>query len=360
MSPKVTPSRLESLPAEIIQKIFLHSLEFNLPRASITLSRILSSPIIYTWIIRLAFSSDNRSSRSGFFTRDYLPDEVDFFALTTDQRTNLQNAVLKCRWCTLPLMRQCQQDYVAHVLRQKCSNLIFSPDDQHTLSNVSNIFTAVLDQSSCDLVSEDMRDKGYIAIPANMLVREKAAEGEEENLREQKMNLVLWLHHGAIEIRSPGPLYFNIFRDVFRLPSFSATSPARIPDKLLNPPWTESKLKFLRLLSRGAYIDENIRYDRSKHVLRELIRQRDFVTFEKLLDIVIRRRDYSYAFPWPLCSEHYHDAIYYTESGNLEDPFLRVLFEERWSDMPAFEDSLLDYALERGLFERATGDIQFM
>ena len=263
MSPKVNPSRslLESLPVEIVQKIFLHSLEINLPRASITISRFLSSPIIYTWIIRVAFCSDNAGSRSGIFTRDYLPDEIDFFALTTDQRRDLQNAVLECKWCTLPLMRKCQQDYVAHVIRRKCNNLIFSPDDQNTLSNISNIFTTALDQSrgSLDCVSESyITDReGDIFIPAKIPVREKTGEGEEERLKEHEMDLVLWLYLGGVEIRKSRqhPVPFDE-ADIFIFPSLSATLPVRIPDKLCNPPFTESKREFLRLLSPPSICEE--------------------------------------------------------------------------------------------------------
>ncbi|KAL1997619.1 hypothetical protein VTN02DRAFT_1258 [Thermoascus thermophilus] len=57
-------SRLESLPVELIQKIFLESLELNLPRASIHLARALSDPLIYTWLIRLAGATCRRASWS--------------------------------------------------------------------------------------------------------------------------------------------------------------------------------------------------------------------------------------------------------------------------------------------------------
>ena len=258
MSLEVIPSmsRLESLPVELIQKIFFLSLEINLPRASITISRVLSSQTIYKWIIRLAFSSDNPGSRIGFFTRDYLPDEFDFFALTKAERTDLQNAVLECKWCTLPFMRKCQQDYVAHVIRRKCNNLIFSPEDQHTLSNISNSFITALDQSSDSWyrVSKYINDsEGDIIIPAKMLVREKA-EGEEEMLREQKVDLALWPHLGAVEIRKPDRRHVSYFakRDIFMLPSLSRTCPQRIPKQLRNPPFPQSKSEFLSLVSPGV------------------------------------------------------------------------------------------------------------
>ena len=102
-----------------------------------------------------------------------------------------------------------------------------------------------------------MRLEGDIVIPASMLVRKKAAEGEEEKLRELNMVLALWYHFGAVEIRNPGPVYDSQMADIFQLPSFTKTN-AQNPDKLLNPPWTESKVEFLHLLSPGAYVDEDV------------------------------------------------------------------------------------------------------
>ncbi|KAJ6150323.1 hypothetical protein N7471_001522 [Penicillium samsonianum] len=56
-----TPRRislLEALPVEIIEQIFLHSLNLNFPRASPFLSRALSGEHIYRALILLAFWND--------------------------------------------------------------------------------------------------------------------------------------------------------------------------------------------------------------------------------------------------------------------------------------------------------------
>ena len=51
-------SILESLPVELIEKIFLYSLNVNLPRASVALTSALSSERIYRALILLAFWDD--------------------------------------------------------------------------------------------------------------------------------------------------------------------------------------------------------------------------------------------------------------------------------------------------------------
>ena len=138
-------SRLESLPVEMIERIFFESLEFNLPRASFYIARILSKRSIYTWLIRLAFASPNESSKEDFFTPHFLPVPYSFFALSYSERVKLQSAILACRWCTLSLFRECQRDYIAHVIRQKCSRLIFSPEDRAVLDNIDSYFSRPLD-----------------------------------------------------------------------------------------------------------------------------------------------------------------------------------------------------------------------
>src|SRR5215469_10033654 len=129
-------SKFESLPVEVIQKIFFECLEINLPRASLHIARVLSTRHIYTWLIRLAFCSPNESSRHGFFTSNFLPTPLDFFSLPSSGRARLQTAILECRWSTLELFRECQRDYIKHTVRTKCVHLIFAPDHQLTLSNL--------------------------------------------------------------------------------------------------------------------------------------------------------------------------------------------------------------------------------
>lgn len=335
-------SILESLPAEIIQKIFLFSLEVNLPRASIHIARVLSTPLLYTWLLRVAFSSTNESSRHDFFTRDYLPEEADVFALSLKERAKLQTAILECRWCTLSLMRKCQQEYICHVLRRKCQDLIFSPEDQRTLSNISSYFK---DLRRYDHGSMGRRGRG------DLLLRAKKPDKDQEDQQDsgsgpgsnsdRAMLVAIWFHFGAVEIRRPGPVYFTT--DLFQFPSCAEIAPARMPDKLLQAPWSEPKLEFLRLLSLDAYIDEDSSCARSKRVVRQLIRERDFETFQVLLRMYMRKKDYNYPFLWPVRRCHFLDALSYAEGKS--DPFVALLFQERWDDVPMRDKRVKDFLM---------------
>ena len=324
-------SRLESLPVELLQSIFLHCLEFNLPRASINIARALSDPLLYTWLIRFAFSSDNRGSRHGFFTEDYLRPPLDFFALSVSRRCELQSAILDCRWCTLPLIRKCQREYVQRVIARKCQHLILSDEDRQTLSNLDHRFD---DLTGCQNTTDLILHGDLILKTHNPLNNNKPGE------------IAIWFKLGALQIRkhSSGNLY-----DIFQLPvcrpTGSSSASARMPDKLLRPPWSEDKLEMLTLLSNTAYIDDDTMHSRSGRVLKQVIRSREIGVFERLLGLRVRMAYRTHPMPWPVSRGHFLLAL--KHAGAQGDPFIRVLVERRWEDVPMYDIGLKDELIKR-------------
>lgn len=318
-------SMFESLPVEVLQKIFFECLEVNLPRASIHIARILSKPSIYTWLIRLAFSSANESSRHDFFTPDFLPTPLDFFVLSSTERSRLQTAILECRWSTLSLFRQCQRDYIKHTIRRKCSHLIFTPGDQQILLKLDELFAR---HSGFDQGSR-RRGKGDLVLMA------KAPQSTYD------LKIAFWFHFGAVQIREPSPVVIET--DMFRLPTCSMEAPARMPDKLLRPPWTPEKLQLLSLLSTEAYIDDDQDYSRSRRILRQVILDRDYATFERLLGLSIRTKVYSYPQNWPVRTLHFRAALKAAEGPN--DPFVQLLYQKRWNESPRNEPAIQEAIL---------------
>jgi hypothetical protein len=317
-------SPLEGLPAELIQAIFLHCLEFSLPRATLRLSRILSDPIIYTWLIRLACSSTNPSARRNFFSPDYLPPPLDPFALPAADRSALQSSIYASRWFTLPLLRQCQRQHIAHGVRRVLADLDMSAGDRAkllTLDSSSEYETAYA-QRNCE-----RRWKGDLVFEARL--------APEAGGRPRR--LALWLDQGAFHVRHPNALLTSR-RDIFRLPAFSgasgaAESPGRVPDHLLRAPWTGEKLELLRLLAAEAYIDEDNEHVRSATVLRDVMRARDFGTFLALMDHVqVMTRESGFYGSWPVLAGHFKLAL--RDAQGKDDPFVRYLVEKRWDDVP--------------------------
>lgn len=317
--PSRPTSRLESLPVEIIQLIFLHSLEINLPRASLPLSRALSRSLLYTWLIRLAFSSPNRSSRQGFFTGDFLPPPLDFWSLAIEKRQDLQSAILECRWCTLELVRKCQREFVIHVIRTKCGDLTFQPEDEAILANLDPYFDSLSNYVPV------LKGKG------DLVLRGRKEDGS-------RWNVGIWFYFGAVQIRPAREVFFG--DDIFILPCSDAMNPGRVPDKLLCEPWTNDKLQFLELLARSFYIPKEC----CQRIVARLIRKRQFEPFCRLLRLQCRPVPCRVPEPWPLPNSVHRLVEKYGSGRGSGDRFSHFLVEERWIDMSFAErDQLILY-----------------
>ncbi|KAK1149812.1 hypothetical protein N8T08_003363 [Aspergillus melleus] len=330
--PVVNRSRLERLPVEIIQEIFLHSLEFNFPRASRFIAGILSNTVIYTWLIRLAFSSANESSKRGFFTPDYLPAPLDFWALSTEERRDLQTDILACGWCTLPLIRKCQLEYIGHVIRRQMQAFVFCADELSALAEMSRRFES-LEECEND---ERLHAQGAINLKAH-----DRATGKEAKV-------AAWFHHGAVQILQPSgmePRY-----EIFQLPECSTVCPPRMPDKLLCPPWTDAKIGFLQILSVAAYIDEDSLLSRSKRVLRQVIRDRDLATFRRVIRLKILVQDYKYPQRWPVPNSIFRAALKYADER--DDPFVKIMVNYCWEDIPRDDLQLKDQLMTKAGLNR--------
>jgi hypothetical protein len=94
-------SALERLPVELIQQIFLHSLELNLPRSSVSLARSLSKESIYTSLILLAFFDDDGKHP----VDEKLFKPAQYRQLDLAEKLRLQTSILDSRWCTFQRLR---------------------------------------------------------------------------------------------------------------------------------------------------------------------------------------------------------------------------------------------------------------
>jgi hypothetical protein len=95
-------SELERLPVELIQQIFLHSLELNMPRASMFLARSLSNESIYSLLILFAFFDDD--GRHPVDKELFAP--AQYRELGLAEKLHLQTSILNSRWCTLHRLRR--------------------------------------------------------------------------------------------------------------------------------------------------------------------------------------------------------------------------------------------------------------
>lgn len=109
-SQKLKLSRLERLPVELLEKIFLYSLNVNFARCSPFLAAAVSSERIYRLLVLLAFWYDPltpvlRTEQDVDKPRNDDPVSkilrFDYTRLHDEQRSTLQSSILRCRWCTV-------------------------------------------------------------------------------------------------------------------------------------------------------------------------------------------------------------------------------------------------------------------
>ncbi|OAL39224.1 hypothetical protein AYO20_01542 [Fonsecaea nubica] len=103
VEPRKKVSALESLPVEIIEQIFFHCLELDLPRASVHLARALSRPSVYSVLVLFAFFEADETSHVE--TRHFSP--ATFRLIGFDEQRRLQEAILVTRWCTPEFLQSC-------------------------------------------------------------------------------------------------------------------------------------------------------------------------------------------------------------------------------------------------------------
>lgn len=139
-------SRLETLPVEILEKIFLYSLNVNLPRVSPSIAAAVTSERIYRVLILLAFWDDSDDFRDDYrggayhgarISRGY--DEIisrilhplgrEYTALPFEERKRLQSSILRCRWCTFERIRRQLPNLARLIVRRRWINTGFEMED---------------------------------------------------------------------------------------------------------------------------------------------------------------------------------------------------------------------------------------
>ncbi|KAL3478582.1 hypothetical protein BJX99DRAFT_101554 [Aspergillus californicus] len=322
-------SPLERLPVEIIQDIFFRCLEVNLPRASLCIARALSEPVIYTWLIRLAFTEVDgdlgNDTYSFFRSRHFLPSRDVVGRLEDAERSELQTAILGCRWCTLPVIRKCQKDFVMHVLSYKRQHLEFLSEDWQDVASIECGF----DKLELCQVSPPRSGSCDMTLRANPLNSDSIAD-------KRGYRVSVSFHLGTVSIQETK--YGNSTH--FMLPYCNGPY---LPDKLLQPPWTKEKLEFLYLFSSEAYIDDDESHPRAIRTLRQLIRDRDIAAFKVLMQLRVLRKNLRFPVSWPCNNDVFRAALRHADGPG--DPFVLVLVEHRWHSMEPDDHNLKNQLL---------------
>jgi hypothetical protein len=114
-SPPRTQSWLERLPVELIEQIFLHSLEINMAHTSPFLRKTLSKESMYRTLILFAFFDDDE--QNPVEGKHFKPATYRLLSLTDKLR--IQKGVLESRWCTMARVKQCLPTLMRLVIVQE-------------------------------------------------------------------------------------------------------------------------------------------------------------------------------------------------------------------------------------------------
>lgn len=111
-------SPLESLPTELLEQIFLQSLNVSLPLASSHLSTVLSSTHLKMSVLFKIFSSDGNISSLKLEHYDELSHILTAGSADGTNRAigKLQSRILACRWMTWNFLQLYLENFIVRTL----------------------------------------------------------------------------------------------------------------------------------------------------------------------------------------------------------------------------------------------------
>lgn len=226
-------STLERLPTELLQNIFLQSLNLNLPCASPMLNSALSAPHIKMLLVFKVFSSD--SSRA-------LEHSTELLSIldTKQEIAKLQTAILRLKWMTLDFLHQCIRVYLVKTLYRRFGelNLNWRNGEKPTMATVTQVVGEAYERNSLGFGAEFLGLHSYAWDVSNQI----------------RVELGIGLRDGLVGLRvyTPGNGLNPVAIDCYRWRLLVCLGECRIPDKLLHGPWTDEKCDFLEVVTRGG------------------------------------------------------------------------------------------------------------
>lgn len=238
-------SQLESLPTELLEEIFMQSLNLSLPRASRPLSLCLSSSLVKRQLVFKAFSSSSGNSLK------YSHELLDILG-TEKEIAKLQSAILRVKWMTLDFLQKCIPIFLVTTLLQQFSSL--NLDCKQAGQKIS-------EAAVTDFVKRACEHRQISTIDGPLMIQEwknwEAGEKGNAGKKEKYVDLQIGVRDGLINLHiytpdegfgtsdCPFPLHYR-WRILFCLDE------CRIPEKLLHGPWTDERCEFLEMVSSGG------------------------------------------------------------------------------------------------------------
>lgn len=364
-------SHLESLPVELLERIFLYALNLQLPRASPALGAALSREGVYRVLILRAFWDDRdggdgddgggvegvegvepRTRAWKAISRMFRPMDAPP-ALSYGERSALQVDVLRCRWCTVSrVMAQIPALTSLVVLRRWVgAGVRMEKAQQEELERV------MAGMSQQTVVFE-----GYIPGTGSAAAGNggDTVEAEESSATHYTMTITpkVSIRIDCAESASQAAVYpilgVTAFPDHLLQGHPSTTSPAteKSDSFVFNTPHTQF-LELLRLASNCTHSDptptNKPTLTLSRTALQEgihtAIRQRNHRALLTLLKLDEHHHRTSTTAPYTLPPSHFHTA------ANLHPPdptTFQLLLRTSAESLPADDSAITQWAMYQG------------
>ncbi|KAI4116459.1 MAG: hypothetical protein LQ338_007711 [Usnochroma carphineum] len=311
-------SRLESLPTELLESIFLYSQDVSLPRASLALGKALSSRHVKHKLLRSLLT-------------DVDVEEAPIFSEGASGIAKLQSKLLKCRWLDLASFKRALAATFTSVVEDLVGKpragfqifpLPIEPDTDDPLLMMSSVSQLV---------------KYVLGLPLNHEPIPWSIDGPETTL-------TVTVTHTNVYILEP---------DLF-LP-FAVRGGCEMPTRLLHGPWTAEKMEFLEIMMTGGAVldpESSNNQEVADQSLREAIIQGN-LSIVRILCRQWENQWSGYMSKVPLVLDHVRLAIF---QGGCKPDILDLL-ATRWRNIPQVsnkekifdwkQDDILDWAHER-------------
>ena len=251
-------SPLEKLPAELLEIIFLHSLNVSLPQSSLWIGRKLASHHVKSQLVYSVLSSPS--------TTTYPCDVATVFP-TRKEQAEAQSAILRLRWLTLPFLRDLIPEFLIGTLVRELTARDIPWNGEIPVASPSferSIRQHVLKNKSLNPANAQIppvyRETNWIVDPAlSKRLLETGNNGGEHEDWYGSDGWASWkiiVNHVHVGVGFEDGLVTLVHRNLCTVYNkwkiFCGIEGCRIPDKLLHGPWSDERCEFLELLLRGG------------------------------------------------------------------------------------------------------------
>lgn len=237
-------SALERLPTEILEIIFFQCLNISLPQASPIIGKALASKHVKSQLVLQVFSFGDCNNCSDYTHLPALSDLV----LPPKEKGELQSAILRTRWMTLPFLQGLMPDYIVTTIVRELSQrsvLWLGKEPVNETVIREHLNGPHFDDDSMDY--SDLQYLKEISWPSNN--------------RGLTIRLDVSPRRGLVALQTVStperPVTVNdteIWCCTWKV--LVGVDGCRVPEKLLHGPWTKQKRDFLEfLVQTNATVD---------------------------------------------------------------------------------------------------------